>query len=83
MGLRGRKLQATLMLYGPENYFTVWEALIRARQQDVNGSGRICVIPAHPPGNAIKARRRRANAVSLGDHYHGVMNLAKGESAGE
>src|SRR5262245_38646780 len=83
-GLRDRKMQRALMqFFKPENYFTVREALIQAGRQDLIGSGCDCLIPAHPPKEAIEARRRRANEASRGDHYHAVANPAKGEPAGE
>ena len=79
--LKDRKLQRALMLFfKPENWFTVWEALIQAGRQDLIGSGCDCLIPAQPPKEAIEARRRRANDP---DHYHTVANPAKGEKPGE
>jgi uncharacterized radical SAM protein YgiQ len=82
--LRDRKLQrALLQFFKPENYFEVREALLKAGRADLIGSGCDCLIPAHPPKAAIEARRRRANEVAEGDHYHTVANSAKGEPAGE
>jgi uncharacterized radical SAM protein YgiQ len=79
--LRDRKLQRALMqFFKPENWFTVREALIQAGRQDLIGSGCDCLIPAHPPKEAVEARRRRANDP---DHYHTVANPAKGEKPGE
>ena len=61
-GLRDRKMQRALMqFFKPENYFAVREALIEAGRQDLIGNGCDCLIPAHPPKEAIEARRRRAN----------------------
>jgi hypothetical protein len=83
-GLRDRKMQRALMqFFKPENYFTVREALIQAGRADLIGNGCDCLIPAHPPKDAIEARRRRANEAVRGDHYHTVANPAKGEPAGE
>jgi hypothetical protein len=83
-GLRDRKMQRALMqFFKPENYFMVREALLKANRPDLIGSGCDCLIPAHPPRQAIEARRRQANAVAEGDHYHAVANPAKGEPAGE
>jgi len=69
------------------NYFTVREALIQAGRADLIGSGCDCLIPAHPPKEAIEARRRQANRAVQGDddndHYHTVANPSKGEKAGE
>jgi hypothetical protein len=82
-GLRDRKMQRALMqFFKPENYFTVREALIQARRQDLIGSGSDCLIPAQPPKEAIEARRRRANQAARGeeiegDHYHTVANAAQ------
>jgi hypothetical protein len=76
-----RKLQRALMqFFKPENWFTVREALIQAGRQDLIGNGCDCLIPAQPPKEAIKARRRRANDP---DHCHTVANPAKGEKPGE
>jgi uncharacterized radical SAM protein YgiQ len=82
--LRDRKLQrALLQFFKPENYFMVREALLKAGRQDLIGSGCDCLIPAHPPRAAIEARRRRANDVAEGDHYHSIANPAKGEPVAE
>jgi hypothetical protein len=83
-GLRDRKMQRALMqFFKPENYFMVREALIQAGRQDLIGSGCDCLIPAHPPREAIESRRRRANEAAQGDHYHTVSNPSRGEPAGE
>ena len=59
--MKERKMQRALMqFFKPENYFTVREALIQAGQADLIGNGCDCLIPAHPPKEAIEARRRRA-----------------------
>jgi uncharacterized radical SAM protein YgiQ len=82
--LRDRKLQRALMqFFKPENYFQVREALIQAGRADLIGQGCDCLIPAHPPREAIEARRRRANEAARGEHYHSVANPAKGEPVGE
>jgi uncharacterized radical SAM protein YgiQ len=82
--LRDRKLQRALMqFFKPENYFMVREALLKAGRGDLIGNGCDCLIPAQPPKAAIEARRRRANEVAEGDHYHTVANPAKGEPVGE
>jgi hypothetical protein len=81
--LRDRRSQRALMqFFKPENYFEVREALIQAGRQDLIG-GCDCLIPAHPPREALEARRQRANEAARGDHYHAVANPAKGEPAGE
>jgi uncharacterized radical SAM protein YgiQ len=82
--MKDRKMQRALMqFFKPENYFTVREALIQAGRQNLIGSGCDCLIPAHPPREAVEARRRRANEAARADHYHTVANPAKGELAGE
>src|SRR6266702_2059737 len=61
-GLRDRKMQRALMqFFKPENYFMVREALLKAGLGDLIGNGCDCLIPAHPPRQAIEARRRQAN----------------------
>jgi radical SAM superfamily enzyme YgiQ (UPF0313 family) len=85
-GLRDRKLQRALMqFFKPENYFTVRGALIQAGRADLIGGGCDCLIPVHPPKEALEARRQRANRAVQGDddHYHTVANPAKGEKPGE
>jgi hypothetical protein len=83
-GLRDRKMQRALMqFFKPENYFLVREALMQAGWQDLIGSGCDCLIPAHPPKEAIEARRRRAKEAAGGDYYHSVANPSKGEPVGE
>src|SRR5262249_46487068 len=82
--LRDRKMQRALMqFFKPENYFMVREALLKAGRGDLIGNGCDCLIPAHPPKAAIEARRRQANEVGEGDHYHSIANPAKGEPVGE
>jgi hypothetical protein len=83
-GLRDRKMQRALMqFFKPENYFMVREALLKAGRGDLIGNGCDCLIPAHPPRQAIEARRRQANGTAEGDHYHSIANPAKGEPVGE
>lgn len=87
-GMRDRRMQRALMqFFKPENWFTVREALIQAGRQDLIGNGCDCLIPAHPPKEALEARRRQANqALSDNDdddHYHTVANPANGEKPGE
>jgi uncharacterized radical SAM protein YgiQ len=82
--MKDRKMQRALMqFFKPENYFTVREALIQAGRADLIGNGCDCLIPAHPPKEAIEARRRRANEAARDDYYHSVANPAKGEPVGE
>jgi hypothetical protein len=82
--MKDRKMQRALMqFFKPENYFQVREALIQAGRADLIGNGCDCLIPAHPPKEAIEVRRRRANEAARDDHYHSVANPAKGEPVGE
>ena len=82
-GMRDRKAQRALMqFFKPENYFEVRQALVEAGRGDLIGGGCDCLIPAHPPKQAIEARRRQSDEAARGDHYHSVANPAKGESAG-
>ncbi|QDU24217.1 hypothetical protein ETAA1_62310 [Urbifossiella limnaea] len=81
--LRDRKLQRALMqFFKPENDFLVRDALAQAGRADLIG-GCAGLIPAHPPKEAIDAKRRQANEAFKGDHYHTVANPAKGEKPGE
>jgi uncharacterized radical SAM protein YgiQ len=74
-GLRDRKMQRALMqFFKPENYFMVREALLKAGRGDLIGSGCDCLIPAHPPRQAIEARRRQANETTDGEYVHRIPN---------
>jgi hypothetical protein len=75
--------RALMQFFKPENYFVVREALLKAGRADLIGNGCDCLIPAHPPKAALDARRRQANEVAEGDHYHSIANPAKGEPVGE
>jgi uncharacterized radical SAM protein YgiQ len=71
--LRERKMQRALMqFFKPENYFEVREALREAGRQDLIGSGCDCLIPAHPPKEAIARRRKLANTRFRGDYVHQI-----------
>lgn len=71
--LRDRKLQRALMqFFKPENYFEVRRALQEAGRQDLIGSGCDCLIPAHPPHEAILKRRDDANASTGGEYVHRI-----------
>src|SRR5213076_2107318 len=73
--LRDRKLQrALLQFFKPENYFEVREALIETGRTDLIGGGCDALIPAHPPKEALKARRENANAALKADHVHTVKS---------
>jgi uncharacterized radical SAM protein YgiQ len=76
--LRDRKLQRALMQYfKPENYFEVRKALEQAGRQDLIGSGCDALIPAHPPKEALKARRERANRAFRGEYVHTIPRTEK------
>ena len=83
-GLKDRKMQRALMqFFKPGNYFMVREALIQAGRTDLIGGGCDCLIPAHPPKEALEMRRQQANKSVQGDHCHAVANPGKGEKPGE
>ena len=70
--LNDRKLQRALMqFFKPANYFEVRKALLKAGREDLIGSGCDALIPANPPAEAFKARRKDANARFRGDYVHG------------
>jgi uncharacterized radical SAM protein YgiQ len=70
--LKNRKLQRALMqFFKPENYFEVRKALIEAGRTDLIG-GCEGLISAHPPSEALNARRRKANEEVSGEYYHKV-----------
>jgi hypothetical protein len=71
--LHDRKLQRALMqFFKPENYFEVRKALEAAGRTDLIGGGCDALIPAHPPKEALQARRSSANRAIRGDHVHTV-----------
>jgi uncharacterized radical SAM protein YgiQ len=73
--LRDRKLQrALLQFFKPENYFEVRKALLEAGRNDLIGGGCDALIPAHPPQEALWARREHADAALRNDHVHTVPN---------
>jgi uncharacterized radical SAM protein YgiQ len=81
--LRDRKLQRALMQYfKPENYFEVRKALEQAGRQDLIGSGCDALIPAHPPKEALQARRDRANRAFRGDYVHNISNDSSAANRG-
>jgi len=83
-GMRDRKMQRALMqFFKPANWFTVREALLQAGRSDLIGNGCDCLIPANPPKEALENRRRDAQRTVEGDHYHTVVNPAKGEKPGK
>jgi hypothetical protein len=73
--LRDRKMQRALMqFFKPENYFEVRKALEEAGRTDLIGGGCDTLLPAHPPKEALRARRDHANRTMRGDHVHTVPN---------
>ncbi|HYN42987.1 MAG TPA: YgiQ family radical SAM protein [Thermoanaerobaculia bacterium] len=59
--LNDRKIQKALMqFFKPENWFAVHKALTEAGRSDLIGGGPQCLIPQHPPREAVEARRREA-----------------------
>ena len=78
--LRDRKLQRALVqFFKPQNYFEVRKALEQAGRQDLVGSGCDALIPAHPPAEAIRARRERANRNFRGDYVHTIPDAGPEE----
>jgi uncharacterized radical SAM protein YgiQ len=74
--LRDRKLQrALLQFFKPENYFEVRKALVEAGRHDLIGGGCDALIPAHPPQEALRARRENADAALRNDHVHTVPKV--------
>jgi uncharacterized radical SAM protein YgiQ len=75
--LRDRKFQRALMqFFKPENYFLVRKALLDAGRRDLIGEGCHALIPAHPPQEAIEARRRRAETEARdGDYVHSRQRM--------
>jgi uncharacterized radical SAM protein YgiQ len=70
--LRNRRMQRALMqFFKPENWFEVRKALLEAGRPDLIG-GCDGLIPAHPPKEAIEARRRRANENFSGEYTHAI-----------
>ena len=72
--MRDRRLQrALLQFFKPENYFEVRQALSAAGRADLIGDGCDALIPAHPPRQALEARRQRANQeVRDGKYVHQI-----------
>jgi hypothetical protein len=71
--LRDRKMQRALMqFFKPENYFEVRKALEAAGRVDLIGNGCDALIPAHPPKEALRARRDEANEAARGDFVHSI-----------
>ena len=84
--LRDRKLQRALMqFFKPENYFMVREALLKAGRGDLIGNGCDCLIPAHPPRQAIEAQEATGEWDSDGEYVHQIpiQNPARATDRGE
>ncbi|HYT91925.1 MAG TPA: YgiQ family radical SAM protein [Gemmataceae bacterium] len=76
--LRDRKLQrALLQFFKPENYFEVRKALEQAGRTDLIGNGCDALISAHPPKEALKARREQANEAARGEYVHKIPTPRK------
>lgn len=72
--LKNRRMQRALMqFFKPENWFEVRKALLEAGRVDLIG-GCNGLIPAHPPKEAIEARRRRANENFSGEYTHTIAS---------
>src|SRR5262249_36811242 len=71
--LRDRKMQrALLQFFKPENYFEVRKALEAAGRADLIGNGCAARTPAHPPKEALRARRDEAIEAVRGDFVHSI-----------
>ncbi|MGB6042311.1 MAG: YgiQ family radical SAM protein [Pirellulales bacterium] len=76
--LRDRKLQRALMqFFKPENYFEVRKALEMADRKDLIGNDCDSLIPAEPPPEAIRARRKDANSRFRGEFVHSIEGDSK------
>jgi hypothetical protein len=68
--------RALLQFFKPENWFLVREALRKPAARDLMGSGCDALIPAHPPPEAIEARRIRAETEARdGDYVHSRQRM--------
>jgi uncharacterized radical SAM protein YgiQ len=66
--LRDRGVQRALMqFFEPRNWFVVRKALLDEGRADLIGDGDRCLIPAHPPKEALDARRAEADEAATGD----------------
>ena len=80
--LRDRKSQRALMqFFKPENYFEVRDALREAGRHDLIGEGCDCLIPSHPPKEAIERRREDANKRFRGEYVHTIPNRKPNDEA--
>lgn len=80
--LRDRKSQRALMqFFKPENYFEVRDALREAGRHDLIGEGCDCLIPSHPPKEAIERRREDANKRFRGEYVHTIPNRKPNDDA--
>ncbi len=78
-----RKLQrALLQFFKPENYFEVRKALEQAGRTDLIGNGCDALIAAHPPREALIARRTSANREVRGNHVHTIRNPSRTPNTG-
>ena len=82
-GLRDRRTQrALLQFFKPENYFEVRRALEQSGRHDLIGSGCDCLIPQHPPKEALDKKRSEATRAftesSSGDHLRSGPGKASG-----
>ncbi|MEN8148615.1 MAG: YgiQ family radical SAM protein [Planctomycetota bacterium] len=71
-GAKERQVQrALLQFFLPRNYFTVRRALVDAGRTDLIGGGRDCLIPTHPPKEAIEARKEKRDRPRKGSTRRG------------
>jgi hypothetical protein len=63
-----------MQFFKPQNYFEVRKALEQAGQTDLIDSGCDARIPAHPPKEALQARRAQVNGAARGEDVHTIPN---------
>ena len=82
--LRERKLQrALLQFFRPENYWEVRRALLQAGRGDLIGERGECLIPSHPPRDALRRRVAADAARSPRDALPGPRRRRKKQSKKE
>lgn len=80
--LRDRMTQRALMqFFAPENYDTVYEALVGAGRQDLIGSGRLCLIPERS-GKGRPAEGRDNQTTERAPQSHGELKRRHGKAPG-
>ena len=82
--LKDRNAQRALMqFFKPQNYFEVAKALKAAGRQELIGNGCDCLIPAKPPKEAIKHRRKNAGKQFRGRYVHQIDGPDQKKNSGK